>query len=192
MSVTMGLVSVERCTSPERLPRHVCRHHGACPRGGRCFLARRGNTAVRGQVSVVAMRPRAPHCLVLSTPPRRQAPWWVGRVLLTRKPAHATGRKPGLVLSTPPRRQAPWWVGRVLSTPKPLMPLAANEVTWRGNLAACLHRFSRFLHGRSTRLDTERLTDCRVFSRNATMWRVASRAMPLGATWLCWLAMGRS
>ena len=35
---------------------------------GRCFLARRGNTAVRGQVSVVAMRPRAPHCLVLSTP----------------------------------------------------------------------------------------------------------------------------
>ena len=35
---------------------------------GRCFLARRGNTAVRGQVSVVAMRPRAPHCLVFSTP----------------------------------------------------------------------------------------------------------------------------
>ena len=62
---------------------------------GRCFLARRGNTVARGQVSVVAMRPRAPHCLVLSTPPRRQAPWWVGRVLSTRKPPHAIGRKPG-------------------------------------------------------------------------------------------------
>ena len=35
---------------------------------GRCFLARRGNTVARGQASVVAMRPRAPHCLVLSTP----------------------------------------------------------------------------------------------------------------------------
>ena len=61
---------------------------------GRCFLAGRGNTAVRGQVSVVAMRPRAPHCLV--------------------------------------------------------------------------------------------------FSQNATMWRVVSRAMPRGATWLCSLAIGRS
>jgi hypothetical protein len=112
---------------------------------GRCLLARRRITAVRGQVSVVAIASKG---AALS-----------GLEHTTTEASSVVGR----TRAVDAEASSCHW---------------PHQVTWRGNLAACLHRFSRFRHGRSTWLDTERLTDCRVFSHNATMWRVASRAMP--------------
>ena len=67
MSATTGLVPVERCSSPDRLLRHVCRHHGAWLRGAMFPCPAREHRCTRA-CRVVAMRPRAPHCLVLITP----------------------------------------------------------------------------------------------------------------------------